>query len=64
MVGFCDYSYSTFSDPKLTTYRVNMEEMAKAAVSVVSKKLKNPSYAKGRTVVDGDIVIRDSVNQM
>lgn len=64
VVGFDDYIYSTLSDPKLTTYRVNMEEMAKAAVSVVSKKLKNPSYAKGRTVVDGDIVIRDSVNQI
>lgn len=61
VVGFDDYIYSTLSDPKLTTYRVNMEEMAKAAVSVVSKKLKNPGYAKGRTVVDGDIVIRDSV---
>lgn len=64
VVGFDDYIYSTLSDPKLTTYRVNMEEMAKAAVSVVSKKLKNPSYAKGRTVVDGDIVIRDSVKRI
>ena len=64
VVGFDDYIYSTLSDPKLTTCRVNMEEMAKAAVSVVSKKLKNPSYAKGRTVVDGDIVIRDSVKRI
>ena len=64
VVGFDDYIYSTLSDPKLTTYRVNMEEMAKAAVSVVSKKLKNPGYAKGRTVVDGDIVIRDSVKRI
>lgn len=61
VVGFDDYIYSTLSEPRLTTYRVNMEEMAKAAVSVVSKKLKNPNYRKGRTVVDGDIVIRDSV---
>ena len=64
VVGFDDYIYSTLSDPKLTTYRVNMEEMAKAAVSVVSKKLKNPGYTKGRTVVDGDIVIRDSVKRI
>lgn len=64
VVGFDDYIYSTLSDPKLTTYRVNMEEMAKAAVSVVSKKLRNPGYSKGRTVVDGDIVIRDSVKRI
>ena len=64
LVGFDDYIYSTLSDPKLTTYRVNMEEMAKVAVSVMSKKLKNPSYTKGRTVVDGNIVIRDSVKRI
>lgn len=64
LVGFDDYIYSTLSDPKLTTYRVNMEEMAKIAVSVMSKKLKNPSYTKGRTVVDGNIVIRDSVKRI
>ena len=64
VVGFDDYIYSTLSDPKLTTYRVNMEEMAKIAVSVMSKKLKNPSYTKGRTVVDGNIVIRDSVKRI
>ena len=64
LVGFDAYIYSTLSDPKLTTYRVNMEEMAKVAVSVMSKKLKNPSYTKGRTVVDGNIVIRDSVKRI
>lgn len=63
VVGFDDYIYSTLSEPRLTTYRVNMEEMAKAAVTVISKKLKNPNYKKGRTVVDGDVVIRDSVLQ-
>lgn len=61
VVGFDDYIYSTLSEPALTTFRINMVQMANAAVSVIAKKIKDDKYVMGRKVIGGDIIIRDSV---
>ena len=61
VVGFDDYIYATLSNPQLTTFKVNMQGMAEAAVEIIEKKLNDKNYHGGRKVVCGDIVIRDSV---
>jgi len=61
VVGFDDYIFATVSKPPLTTFKVNMEEMSSAAVSLMVEKIKAPHSFHGRKVVSGEIIIRDSV---
>lgn len=61
VVGFDDYIFATISKPPLTTFKVNMEEMSKSAVSLMIDKIKDPHGYHGRRVVSGEIIIRDSV---
>ncbi len=61
VVGFDDYISASAGTPKLTTFRVNMEEMSKTAVELMEDKLKYPHTVRGRRVISGEIVIRDSV---
>lgn len=61
VVGFDDYIYSSLPECQLTTYRVNMEQMAAAAVRAAIKKIKDPGCQLGRQVIGGNIVIRESV---
>lgn len=61
VVGFDDCIYATLSDPQLTTFRVDMGQMASASVSAIIKKIRNHKYVMGRKVIGGDVIIRDSV---
>ncbi len=61
IVGFDDYIFATLCSPKLTTFRVNMEEMSRTAVQLMEDKLRVPHSVNGRKVISGEIVIRDSV---
>lgn len=61
VIGFDDYIYASFCDPKLTTYRVAIETMSETAVDAIIKKIKDNSFRIGRKVIGGNIVIRDSV---
>ncbi|MBR6308158.1 MAG: LacI family DNA-binding transcriptional regulator [Lachnospiraceae bacterium] len=61
VVGFDDYIFATFCDPKLTTFSVDMREMSRAAVSLMEEKIKNPGIDRIRRVISGEIIIRDSV---
>lgn len=61
VVGFDDFIFATVSKPPLTTFKVNMEEMSKSAVSLMIDKIKDPHGYHGRRVVSGEIIIRDSV---
>lgn len=63
VVGFDDYIYATLSNPKLTTFRVNMEEMSRAAVEIMEEKFMNPYKPVLRRVVSGELIIRDSVRE-
>lgn len=64
VVGFDDYLYATLSEPPLTTFRVDLAQMAAASVSAIIKKVKNPKYIMGRKVIGGNVIIRDSVNKI
>ena len=61
VVGFDDYLYSSICNPQLTTFRVNMEKMGRAAAESMEEKVNNKGYNGSRKVISGDIVIRDSV---
>lgn len=63
VVGFDDYIFATLSNPKLTTFRVNIEEMSRMAVEMMEEKLRNPRAGMHRRVVGGEVVIRDSVRE-
>lgn len=60
VVGFDDSIHAVNSDPQITTIRVNIEVMAKAAAKTILKKIKNNEKAYGRVLVEGSIIIRSS----
>lgn len=61
VVGFDNYIYPGVSDVEITTYEVDMPEMAHRAVSNMIKKIENSSYEPGMFIVDGRLVYKDSV---
>lgn len=63
VVGFDDYLYATLATPKLTTFKVDINEMCEVATNLLEDKLKNPSISHGRKVVSGKLVLRDSVRE-
>lgn len=61
VVGFDDFRFATLSNPALTTFHVDVEAMGRAAVSQLLRKIRRRQYVKGRTIINGELVIRDSV---
>ena len=60
--------YDNFLDPGLcdiglTTYEVDTKQMANVALKMLMKKMKKESYKRGIHIVEGKMVIRDSVAQ-
>lgn len=60
IVGFDNDFFATLSDPKLTSYEVNIEKMVKTSIKLIIKKIDKPKHY-GRILVDGKLIIRDSV---
>lgn len=64
VVGFDNDIYSTISNPKITTIKVDIEEMSHSAVKFVIQKIRNINEKYGRVLVKGKIIHRDSVQQI
>lgn len=64
VVGFDDYIYSTLAEPKLTTFRIDMEKMAQISVKSIIDKIQNENYTIGRSVISGEIIVRNSVKKI
>ena len=64
VVGLDDYIFATLCNPPLTTFRVNLEEMAKEIVDAMSRKLKDDNYQNNRKVISGNLVVRESVRNI
>jgi LacI family transcriptional regulator len=64
VVGFDNYIYATLSTPKLTTYGVNLENMAEEAVSSILFAIKHSRSNVGRKVISGKLYVRDSVKKI
>ena len=58
--GYDDFHYATLCQPPLTTYRVNVELMAKAAVNRLVAKIRQEAVPPMRYAIPGHLVVRES----
>ena len=59
--GYDDFRFATLCQPPLTTYRVNVEQMAAAVVSWLSRKIRQDDAADPvMWTVPGRLVVRES----
>lgn len=61
VVGFDNYIYPGICDVEITSYEVNVVEMARRIVRSIIKKIEDTSYQPGMFIVDGRLVYKDSV---
>ena len=61
VVGFDDYQLDAIKAPSITTYAVDMDNMARSCVERLLRKIHNPSYTSNLKVVSGHIIVRSSV---
>lgn len=64
VVGYDNHIYSTISMPRLTTIDVNSRVMSAEAVDIILHKIRDGSYKRGRTLVTGKLVRRESVKNL
>jgi LacI family transcriptional regulator len=64
VVGFDNYIFASLSSPKLTTVEVDIEMMVETAVHAVMRKIEGDNRTLGRKVINGNLVIRDSVMEL
>lgn len=64
VVGYDNHIYSTISMPRITTIDVNSRRMSSEAVEIVLHKIRDAGYKRGRTLVTGEIVKRESVKNL
>lgn len=61
VVGFDNYLYPGLCDIGITTYEVDMQEMARCTVKTMLKKIENKNYKSGIFIGHGRLVCKDSV---
>lgn len=64
VVGFDDYLFPGPCDVGITTYAVDIHEMAHCAIRVVQRKLSGESYKTGMQIMQGYLVERESVRTL
>lgn len=64
VTGYDNHIYSTTCQPHLTTMDVNSQAMATEAVDIILHKIRDGSYKRGRTLVAGKLIRRDSVKNL
>lgn len=61
VVGFDNYLYPGLCDIEITTYDVNVKEMARKSLHILIKKMNNEHYKSGVSIISGNIVHKHSV---
>ncbi|WP_455717986.1 LacI family DNA-binding transcriptional regulator [Anaerosporobacter sp.] len=61
VVGFDNYLYPGLCDIGITTYEVDIHEMARFTVSTIIKKIENKNYKSGIFIGRGHLVCKESV---
>lgn len=64
VVGYDNHIYSTICNPRLTTIDVNSRIMSAEAVDIILHKIRDGNYRRGRTLVTGKLVRRESVKRL
>ena len=60
VTGFDDYVYPGMENLDVTTYSVDMNNMAQACVNRMLHKLENPRYTPGLKTVSGKLIVRST----
>ncbi len=64
VVGYDDYLYPELGASKITTYSVDMGEMAKVALGCIIKRIENLAVGTNLHVVNGRVIERESVKKI
>ena len=64
IVGFDNYLAPDIRDFELTTYEVDIHEMARIAVNTLTRKISGENYQRGLRIVEGRLVERESVKTL
>ncbi|WP_010263574.1 LacI family DNA-binding transcriptional regulator [Treponema primitia] len=64
VVGFDDYMLPGLSHPSITTYAVDIDKMVSTCANIIIQKILNNNYLQNTTIINGHIVIRDSVKKI
>ena len=64
VVGFDNYAFQNPKAINLTTYAVDVREMARRAIKVIIKKIAGEYYNKGVSIVEGRVIIGESVKEI
>ncbi len=63
VVGYDNYLFPGLCDVAITTYEVDMKEMARRTIQMLIKKISGEPYRQGICIVEGHMVIKDSVKK-
>lgn len=61
VVGFDNYLYPGLCDIGITTYEVDIREMARKSLSILTKIMKGEPHGTGQNIVEGRLIEKDSV---
>lgn len=64
VVGYDNYLYPGLCDIEITTYEVDMWEMATKTVEIIINKIEKKAIRHGITIVEGKLVCKDSVKKL
>lgn len=64
VVGYDNYLYPGLCDIEITTYEVDMWEMAAKTVEIILNKMEKKVIRHGITIVEGKLVYKDSVRKL
>lgn len=64
VVGYDNYQPPGLCDVRITTYEVDMKEMARQTVKILIRKISGEFYKQGVTTIDGRIIYKDSVSKI
>lgn len=64
VVGFDNYNFNNPTNVEITTFDVNMRDMAKKVISNLIKKMSHDPYKNGIIEIPGKIVFKDSVRKI
>lgn len=64
VVGFDNYIHPGICDVGITTYEVDIREMARKTINNLLKKMSGEYYKQGISIVEGHMVIKDSVRRL
>lgn len=64
VVGYDNFSYSSYINKNLTTYDVDTDHLARQCFHVLVKRIKNTNGHMGIQNVEGSMIIRNSVSKI